>query len=108
MINGCNRHRVLGEHINKDTKLSRGVRRYYVQSRIFFNIEAVVMLDLSLEGQKIRSQADAREKNKEREAAHVKVGRHERIRIVTRLVKSSVWLQQKVCMGKWQEMGLET
>lgn len=73
----------------------------------FFNIEAVAMPELSLQGQKIRSQADAGEKDKEKGTGHVKVGRHERITIVTRLVKSSLWLWQKVCMGQWQEMRLE-
>ena len=36
VIKGCNRHRALGKHINKDTTFSNGVGRYCVQSRIFF------------------------------------------------------------------------
>ena len=66
----------------------------------FLNIEAVVMPELSLQGQKIRSQVDAGEKDKEKGSEHGKVGRHERITIVTRLVRSSVGLQQRVCMGR--------
>lgn len=51
--------------------------------------------ELSFQGQKIRSQADAEEKDKE----HVTVGRHGRITVVTKLVKSLVSLWQKVCLG---------
>lgn len=65
------------------------------------------MPELSLQGQKIRSQVDAGG-DKGKGSEQVKVGRYERITIVSRLVKSSVWLWQKVCMGQWQEMRLET
>lgn len=77
------RHRVL------ETELSRGVGRYCAQST------EAVMLELSLQRQKIISQEDAREEE-EKGSECAKVERYERIRFVMRLVKSSVWLPQKI------------
>lgn len=63
MINGYNKHRVLRKHINKETKLSSGVGRYYVESRIFFlNVEAIVTFEFSLQKQKSISLAYAGER----------------------------------------------
>lgn len=50
-------------------------RAGFVQS-----IESLVMLKLSLEGQKSISQAQTREKDKAKGTGHPEVGRHERIK----------------------------
>lgn len=65
------------------------------------------MLKLNLQGQKCISHEDVGEKDKERGTEYAKVGRHKRIRFVTRVVKSSVQPRQKVCMGQWQERRME-
>lgn len=46
------------------------------------------MLELSVQGQKSVSQADTREKDKEKGTERAEVGRHERIRFVRRVGKS--------------------
>lgn len=54
------------------------------------------MLKLSLQGQNSVSQADAGKKDKEKGTEHTKVERLERIRLVIRVIKSSVWLRKSL------------
>lgn len=56
-------------------------------------------LELSLKGQGRLGQADAERKDKEKGSEHAKVGKCQKMKLVSRAVKGSVWLKLKICLG---------